>query len=196
MGEFTLPGQPGRSAYHLRSMFRLLVSLLFLTLAQMSVGLTCGQAQSSTVPPGWETVGACQIRFRIPHDLKNQHVKGIDSCFAEFRNGKMRLAIDASGLGGGGFTKAESMLDFVEESVVIDGKKVQIITYKDGRTKSKRKFVAGLYVVLYEAKPKETQTSVFLYMTVAGNSEKEIEIAKQIFRSIHFDAYRPFLIEW
>ena len=177
-------------------MFHPIISLLFLTLALVSLGLTCSHAQSPTVTPDWEKVGVCQIRFLIPKDLKNQHVKGIDSCFAEFRNGKMRLAIDASGLGGGGFTKYETMLDFVDESVVIDGKKVQIITYKDGRTKSKRKFVAGLYVVLYEAKPKETQTSAFLYMTVEGNSEKEIQIAKQIFRSIQFDAYKPSTITW
>jgi len=177
-------------------MFHLLVSLLLLTLVHMSLGLTCCHAQSSAVSPGWERVSACQIRFLIPQDLKNQHVKGIDSCFAEFRNDKMRLAIDAGSLGGGAFTKCETMLDFVEEYAVLDGKKVQIITYKDGRTKSKRKFIAGLYVVLYEAKPKDTQMSAFLYMTVQGNSEKQIEIAKQIFRSIHFDTYRPFLIEW
>jgi hypothetical protein len=177
-------------------MCHLLVSLLFLTLAHLSLGLTCVHAQSSTVTSGWKRVAACQMRFLIPQDLKKQPGNGIDSCFAEFRNGKMRLAIDAGTLGNGGFAKDETMLDFVEESVVVDGKKVQLITYKDGRTKSKRKFVAELYVVLYQAKPNETQRSAFLYMTVHGNSEKEIEIAKQIFHSIHFDVYRPFLIEW
>jgi hypothetical protein len=177
-------------------MFHLLVSLLLLTLAHMSLWLTGSKAQSSTVSPGWERASACQIRFLIPQGLKDQHVKGIDSCVAEFRNGKMRLTIDAGTLGGAAYTKYESITDFVEEYVVLDGKKVQIVSYKDGRTKSKRKFIAGLYVVLYEAKPKDTQRSAFLYMTVQGNSEKEIEIAKQIFRSIHFDTYRPFLIEW
>jgi hypothetical protein len=127
--------------------------------------------------------------------LKNQHAKGIDSCVAEFRNGTMRLAIDAGSFGGD-IAKAEMMLDFTEEFAVIDGKKVQLITYKDARTKSKRKFVAGLYVVLYEAKPKEAQTSAFLYMTVEGHSEKEIAMAKQIFRSIRFDAYKPSTITW
>jgi hypothetical protein len=177
-------------------MFHLLVSLLFLALAHMSLGLTCSHAQTSTVTPGWEKVGACQIRFWIPQDLKNQHVKGIDSCVAEFRNGKMRVAIDAGWFGGGDFTKAETMLDFVEESIVIDGKKVEFITYKDARTKSKRRFVARLSVTLHEGKTKDTDPSVFLYMTVEGNSEKEIELAKQIFCSIHLDVYRPFLIEW
>ena len=176
-------------------MFRLVVSSLFLTLAHLSLGFTYCHAQSSTVTPGWEKVSVCQIRFLIPKNLKNQHAKGIDSCVAEFRNGTMRLAIDAGSFGGE-VTKAEMMVDFKEEFVVIDGKKVQLITYKDAQTKSKRKFVAGLYVVLYEAKPKETQTSAFLYMSVAGKSEKEIEIAKQIFRSIRFDPYQPTTITW
>jgi hypothetical protein len=195
--EFMSAGELRRSAFHLRPMVHPIISILFLTLAVVSLGLICSHAQSPTVTLDWEKVGVCQIRFLIPKDLKNQHAKGIDSCFAEFRSGKMRLAIDASGLGsGGGFTKHETMLDFVEESVVIDGKKVQIITYKDGRTKSKRKFVAGLFVVLYEAKPKETQTSAYLYMTVEGNNEEEIQIAKQIFLSIQFDAYKPSSITW
>ena len=176
-------------------MFRVLVSSLFLTLAHTSVGFTYCHAQSSTVTPGWEKVSVCQIRFLIPRDLKNQHAKGIDSCVAEFRNGTMRLAIDAGSFGGD-ITKAETMLDFTEESLVIDGRKVQLITYKHAQTKSKRKFVAALYVVLYEAKPKETQTSAFLYMSLEGKSEKEIEVAMQIFRSIRFDPYRPTTITW
>jgi hypothetical protein len=177
-------------------MLHLVVSSLLLTLAHISLGLVFSHAQSPTVPRGWDKAAACQIRFLIPKDLKNQHVKGIDSCFAEFRNGKMRLAIDASSFGGGDFAKTKTMLDFVEESVAIDGKKVQLIFYKDGQTKSKRRFVAVLFVILHEGKAKDTDPSVFLYMTIEGKSEKEIVVAKQIFDSIHFDTYRPFSIEW
>ena len=180
----------------IRAMLHLHVSLLFLTLAHMSLGLTCSHAQTSTVTPGWEKVGVCHIRFLIPRGLKNQRAKGIDSCVAEFRNGKMRLAIDAGGFGGGEFIKAETMLDFVEESVVVDGKKVHIITYRDGRAKAKHKFVARLFVMLHEGKSRDTYPSAFLYMTVEGKSENELELARQIFRSIQFDIYRPFLIEW
>ena len=53
----------------------------------------------------------------------------------------------------------------------------------------------GVYVVLYEAQNKERQSSAFLYMTVEGKSEKELEIAKRIFQSIRFDVYRPLVIE-
>ena len=174
----------------------LLVSSLFLILANLPFGLTGGQAQSSNVLPGWEKAGACQIRFLIPKDLKNQHVKGIDSCFAEFRSDKMRLAIDAGWFGDGTFAKTEAMLEFTEESVVIDGKKVQLITYRDGQTKSKRKFFARLFVTLHEGKSRNTDPSVFLFMTVEAKSERELEIANQIFHSITFEPYRPFLIEW
>lgn len=151
-------------------------------------------AQEPAIPPGWKKVSACQIRFLIPKDLKNQHARGIDSCFVEFRNGKMRLAID-SGPWGGVITKVEATHNFKEEFIEIDGKKAQVVTYQNARNKSNRKFVAGFYVVLYEAQKNERQSSAFLYMTIQARSEKELEIAKQIFQSIRFDDYRPVTIE-
>src|SRR6185295_10981087 len=137
-------------------MFHQIVSSLLLAFNLTPLGLTRSQAQSPEVPPGWEKAAACQIRFLLPKDLKNQHVRGIDSCYAEFRGGKMRLSIDSSSLGGGVFTRTESMLDFAEETVIIDAKKVRIITYKDGQTKSKRKFFANVFVVLHEGQSRPT----------------------------------------
>ena len=102
----------------------------------------------------------------------------------------MRLSID-SGSYGGVYKKAESYLYFTEEFIEIDGKKAQIITYKDAQKKSKRKFVAGLYVVLYKSQNKEMQPSAFLYMTIEGKNENDLEIAKQIFQTIRFDIYLP-----
>jgi hypothetical protein len=106
----------------------------------------------------------------------------------------MRLTIDA-GSWGGVFTRTETSLDFKEEFIDIDGKKAQVVTYRDALSNSSRKFVAGFYVVLYESPNKEKQPSAFLYMTVRAKSEKELEIAKQIFHSIRFDDYRPFTFE-
>ncbi len=126
----------------------------------------------------------------IPKELKNQYAKGIDSCFVEFRSGKMRLSID-SGSYGGVYQKSESNLDFKEEYIEIDGKKAQIITYKDAKKKSKRKFVAGFYVVLYESQNKTREQSAFLYMTIESKNENDLKIAKQIFQSIRFDVYSP-----
>ena len=172
----------------------LFLRILLLTFAHTGVGLINSHAQGPAVPSDWKQVSACHIRFVTPKDLKNQFARGIDSCFAEFRNRRMRLAID-SGSSGGVFTKAGTSLDFKEEFIEIDGKKAQVVTYKDARSKANRKFVAGFYVVLYEAQNKERQSSAFLYMTVQGKSEKELEIAKRIFQSIRFDVYRPFVIE-
>ncbi|MBC7912477.1 MAG: hypothetical protein H7Y30_18365 [Pyrinomonadaceae bacterium] len=175
-------------------MTRLFLGILFLTFAHTWVGLINSHAQAPTIPHDWKTVSACQIRFSTPKDLKNQNVRGIDSCYAEFRNSKMRLTID-SGSWGGVFTRTQTNLDFKEEFIDIDGKKAQVVTYKDAQSNSSRKFVAGFYVALYESPDKEKQPSAFLYMTARVKSEKELEVAKQIFRSIRFDAYRPFTIE-
>ena len=175
-------------------MNRLFLRILFLTFAYSWAGLIISHAQDSTIPPGWKTVSACQIRFLVPKDLKNQNVRGIDSCFVEFRNSKMRLTIDA-GSWGGVFTRTEASLDFKEEFINIDGKKAQVVTYKDAQSSSSRKFVAGFYVVLYESPDKEKLSSAFLYMTVRVKGEKELEVAKQIFHSIRFDDYRPFTFE-
>lgn len=170
-------------------------NILFLALVYAFVGLTVSYAQNSKIPSKWTTVKACQINFAIPKSLKNQYAKGIDSCVADFRNGRMKLTID-SGHYGGTFTKSETSLNFKEEFVEIDGKKVQLVFYKDTRKKANRKFVAGLAVVLNEAKNKEKELSTFLIMMVEAKSETEIEIAKQIFQSIRFDVFAPFIVEW
>lgn len=172
-----------------------LFNILFLAFAYASIGLIDSYAQNSKIPSKWTTVKVCQINFVIPKSLKNQYAKGIDSCVADFGNGRMKLTID-SGHYGGKFTRAETSLNFKEEFVEIDGKKVQLVFYNDTRSKANRKFVAGLAVVLNEAKNKEKELSTFLIMTIEAKSETEIEIAKQIFQSIRFDVFAPFTVEW
>jgi hypothetical protein len=191
------PGQLRRSALQLRSMFRLFSSLLFLIVAQTAAGLIQCQTQTRLATLGWAQTSACQIRFSVPKNFKNQHVKGIDSCFAEFRSSRSRLTIEAGSLfQSDNLGKTEMMSDFTVENVVIDGKNVQIATYKDTQDKSKRKFHAQFYVTLCAAQPNCQERSVHLLMSAEGQSANEIEIAKQIFRSVRFDPYRPFLITW
>ena len=167
-----------------------LSSILFLLFIYNCCALIEIRAQDSIDSSDWEKINVCQIKFLIPKKLKNQYAKGIDSCVAEFRNGKMRLLID-SGSYGGLYKKTESNLDFKEEFIEIDSKKAQIVTYKDTQKKSKRKFVAGFYVVLYESQNKKMESSAFLYMTIESKNENDLKIAKQIFQSIHFDVYSP-----
>ena len=167
-----------------------LSSILFLLFIYNCCALIEIRAQDSIDSSDWEKINVCQIKFLIPKKLKNQYAKGIDSCFVEFSSGKMRLSID-SGSYGGVYERTESRLDFKEEFVEIDGKKAQIVTYKDAQKKSKRKFVAGFYVVLDESSNKERKPSVFLYMTIESKNENDLKIAKQIFQSIRFDVYSP-----
>lgn len=130
---------------------------------------------------GWKRVSVCQIHFLIPKALKTQNVKGIDSCVAEFRNGNIRLAIDY-GLYGGEYKHDSTTFDFKEESTEIDGKKAQLVTFKD--RPDSRKLVAGLYVLIYEASDK---MKISLNMTINLKSREYLEIAKRIFSSVRFD---------
>src|SRR4030095_6501945 len=41
----------------------------------------------------WIRVEACRISFLIPQNLKRTSREGVDSCIAEFANGKMTLSI-------------------------------------------------------------------------------------------------------
>jgi hypothetical protein len=177
-------------------MFDVRGSLLFLILVcTAGVVIQCQAQTPATL--AWEQATACQIRFMVPKDLKNQYVKGIDSCYAEFRASRMRLTIEAGSLfQGETLGKTEMMSEFTVETVAINDKSVQIATYKDTQTKSKRKFHAKFYVTLCAAKPDCQERSVHLLMSAEGQTEKDIEIAKQIFRSVRFDPYRPFLITW
>jgi len=177
-------------------MFNVRGSLLFLILVCTSGVVIQCRAQTPATP-AWEQATACQIRFMVPKNLKNQHVKGIDSCYAEFRASRMRLAIEASSLfQGETLGKTGTMSEFTMETVAINDRSAQIATYQDNQTKSKRKFHAKFYVTLCAAKPECPERSVHLLMSAEGQTEKEIEVAKQIFRSVRFDPYRPFLITW
>lgn len=163
--------------------------LVFLFFAFTYFGLLNAKAQDLKPPAGWKKVTLCQINFFIPDKLKNQYAKGIDSCVGEFKTRKIRLAIDY-GWHGGAYIKDSLGAGFKVELAEIDGKKARIITYKDA--KNKRSFISGLYVLVNEAKD-GVKTS--LSMTIEVKSEKDIEIARQIFRSIRFEPFTPMVIE-
>lgn len=168
-------------------LFRILLPVF----ACISVGSSYSLAQNLEIPAGWKKISVCQLNFLIPKNLKNQNVKGIDSCVAEFKNGKMRIAIDY-GLYSGTFKNDSTTVDFKEEWREIDGKKAQLATFKYTRARDRRKFAAGLYVLIYEA---QDGMKTSLNMTISVKDEKNLETAKQIFQSLRFDQYKPFTVE-
>ena len=125
----------------------------------------------------------------MPKELKNQNVRGIDSCVAEFRSGKMRLAIDY-GSYSGAYRNDGTTLDFKEEFVEIDGKRAQLVTFRDAR--GGLRFGAGLYVLINESRE---GMKTALNMMVQVKRAEDLETAKRIFRSIRFEEFRPFTVE-
>jgi hypothetical protein len=136
----------------------------------------------------WKKISACKISFLVPKNVKNQKAQGIDSCIAEFESSSVRISIDY-GWYGGSFTKYDTMLDFKEESIEIDGKKAQLVSYVEGsmfaKYHPKEKYVMGIYVNLSEGQNQEVMKTS-LKMKVAAKSERDLQTAKQIFRSIKF----------
>ena len=156
------------------------LSILFLVLAYNYVGLIDGYTQDLIIPKGWKEISVCEIKFAMPIDLKNQNVKGIDSCVADFKSNKIRIGIDYSSYGSA-YKNDGTKVNFKEALTEIDGKKAQLVTYK--QSPNSRAITVGLYVLIYEAND-GTKTS--LNMTAEVESEKDLESAKQIFQSILF----------
>ena len=157
-----------------------LFSILFLAVAFNYVSLIDGYAQDLIVPTGWKVVSVCEIKFLIPIDLKGQKSKGIDSCVADFKSSKFKIGIDY-GSHGTAYKNDGAKVDFKEEFTEIDGRKIQLITYKDAP--NNRQITAGLYALIYEA---QDGAKTSLKITIEVESEKSLETAKQIFQSILF----------
>jgi len=139
-------------------------------------------------------VGKLTIRWYAlapTKDLKRTDVRGVDSCFAEFTNQKIRLYLDYGYYTG---PKAKSVrdFDFKEQSILVGGKTAQLTTYNDDTTYSGGKkpylrYFANLYVIVKPADAEFGSRPVSLTMNVGGESEGAEEIGLRIFRSIRFE---------
>ncbi len=131
-------------------------------------------------PEGWAKINICHISFFAPSDMKDLGAKGADSCVAQFANNDIRLYLDY-----GRHISASSRrnsLEFKEQSISIDGKTAQLVTYiDDTHGNSGLKYDASLYVVVKESE------SEGLMMWVEGERKKDQEIAQRIFRTIRFE---------
>ena len=163
-------------------MTRLILSTVFIAFAVPAFDHVA--AQNQAVNDEWVTVHVCHLSFLMPKDLKQTDLRGIDSCIAEFTNGKIRLYLDY-GYYTGPKKKSARDFDFKEQSIMVDGKTAQVATYNDDTTDSGGKnpylrYFANLYVIV---KPNDFS----LTMNVGGESEGDEEIGLRIFRSIRFE---------
>jgi hypothetical protein len=157
---------------------------LFLLLFVTFFGINLRAQDGAVAPPGWRSIRVCSIGFFAPNELKKQDVGGGDSCNATYENGVLRLSI-ARGVFDGRQKKYDTSLKYTEESVEIDGRKAQLVTYASSSqyVSPSRKYIA---VVYFDLSGSQDAAKTSLTLTVAAKGEKGIETAKQIFRTIKF----------
>jgi hypothetical protein len=161
------------------------INILFLAFAFGYFGLTNNHAQNSKVPSDWKKVNACEISFFVPQDFKEKDTEGTDSCVTTFGNGKIWLHIDY-GYYGGASENDETITDFKEELIKIDGKKTQLATYREDFADAKNALVARIYVVVDTSEKKTKGVITSLNMEVMLENEKDLATARQVFQSIRF----------
>ena len=133
----------------------------------------------------WRLVKNCGITFFAPKDLKDLKAQGIDSCVRELEDENIKIAIDVGNFEGK-FTKNDKFLEYKEEMVEIDGQKAQSVTFIDNNEyvvkRGNRKFVAGVHIEINETESKKRYYNI----AILGKSEKDLETARQIFKTIKF----------
>lgn len=148
-----------------------------------------GVAQERVIPKGWKQVKACDVTLLIPQKLTDAKLKNLDTCVAGFRSNDISIYVDYGNYNGA--TKQdETMLDFKEELITVDGKSAQVVTYLEDSDSSKknpnRKYVTVVYIRTSEPQPDQTGRSFSLWMKVSGKSLQEQEIAKQVVSTLRF----------
>ena len=166
---------------HFRTIFLLLVCICAFNLKSA--------AQERVIPKGWKQVKACDFTFLVPKKFKDAKPKSLDSCIAGFRSKQVSVYIDVGNYNGE--TKQdETMLDFKEEFVTVDGKKAQIVTYIEESDFAKeipnRKFVTVVYIKTSEQQLNDVGQPFSLWMKIRSESSQQQETAKQIAQSILF----------
>ena len=166
---------------HFRTIFLLLVCVFAYNLESA--------AQKRVVPKGWKQVKTCDFTFLVPKKLKDAKPKSLDSCIAGFRSKEVSIYIDVGNYNGE--TKQDdTMLDFKEEFITVDGKKAQIVTYLENSDFAKknpnRKFVTVVYIKTSEPQPNEVGLPFSLWMKIRSESSQQQETARQIAQSILF----------
>ena len=164
-------------------------SFLNLTLLLLlAFNVANAQNKSSVVPDGWKKIEACGITFYAPSDLKEEKVKGIDSCVKRYRSNNISLFLDVLG-----FKLKESdsrrdeysdEKDFQIVETKIDNRKAEIITHyavEDLEQWKDLHYSATLFV------PQMRKDCCNLTIWTHNRTAEDRETAKKIFATVRFD---------
>ena len=137
----------------------------------------------TSVPSGWRKIDADgKFSFYLPPDMRDTGRSSLENFHREYTNGRMQVRFDydpyqhlaysnRAGTFGSGFQEME---------LQVDGQKSFLFIYKNVDRKNRRMHNADLYV------GDLPNSYVTMYMGVTSRSERDLETAKTIFRTINF----------
>lgn len=162
-------------------MNKILTHIVFFMVAAILTGVVEIGAQ---IPTGWKKVGICEMNFIVPDTLTDEKARGIDSCIAKFRDGKMSVSLDYGHYSG--ISRDDSYLHFKEEKIQISGRQGRLATYRQPGAAVGHDWIARIYIKVARSENRGFGPLAMNMFVVVGSSD-DLEIAKRILRSIRLD---------
>jgi hypothetical protein len=141
-------------------------------------------AQTKHLPKNWKRIKICDFTFSAPQTFQDLKVKGIDSCVGSFQDEELSLTFDY-GRYSGKFQKSESTFNFKQQPLLIGGRLGKFVTFESKPSETVKRYYAGIYVELGK-KNRQIPMITKFNMCISGRSEKVLETARQIFKTIKF----------
>lgn len=139
-------------------------------------------AQTS-VPSGWRKIDADgKFSFYLPPDMRDTGRSSLENFHREYTNGRMQVRFDYDPYQHLAYSNRGRTFGsgFQEIELQVDGKRSFLFIHQGSDRKNRRTHNAELYV------GDLPNSYVTMYMGVTSRSERDLETAKTIFRSIKF----------
>lgn len=157
--------------------------LLVITLTVCCPISICQQpGPNEVVPKGWRKVNAeGRFTFYLPPSAWDTGLRGIDEFYREWRIGRMRFKFVYEPMGWLSYDRREKRFGrgFKESVVEAGGRKAYLCDYS-GIERSRKMYYTDLYVGEWP------QRQVKLWMQAASARPADLEIAREIFRTVEF----------
>lgn len=136
--------------------------------------------QPATAPADWQNVNvADRFQLRLPPDMKEQKVQGIDSLVSRFGSDQITLSSDYVWYSDP--LKYDDKKGYQRKAMVIGGKEALIVTFQDHREGEPMPFVTGVH---FPSVTGDGKVRLTVYATC--RDEKAQQTARRIFETITF----------
>jgi hypothetical protein len=137
----------------------------------------------TSAPAGWRKIDADgKFTFYLPPDMRDTGRSSLENFHREYTNGRMQVRFDYDPFQHLAYSNRATTFGsgFQEIELEVDGKKSFLFIHQGSDRKKRRTHNAELYV------GDLPNSDVTMYMGVTSRSERDIETAKTIFRTIKF----------